>query len=198
MIGALPESLTIDGIDYSIRSDYRNILHIFEAFSDPDYSEEEKCIMATYLFYEHFSCVRDALEAIRNGFNVEEAFKQMQWFISAGMPDGIRLEAPVYDWKQDEQLIFSSINKVATREVRDPETYLHWWTFLSYFREVGEGVFLDVVRIRNKLNHGKKLEKHEKDFLAHNKELVKLEKPKTKEELEQEAEYKALIDEVLG
>lgn len=197
MIGALPESLTIDGVDCPIRSDYRNILHIFEAFSDPDYSEEEKCIMATYLFYEHFSCVRDALEAIRNGFNVEEAFKQMQWFISAGLPDGIRLEAPVYDWKQDEQMIFSAVNKAAGKEVREVD-YMHWWTFLASFREVGEGTFSFVVGIRNKLNRGKNLEKHEKDFLAHNKELVKLERPKTKEELEQEAEYKALIDEVLG
>ena len=107
------------------------------------------------------------------------------------------LEKPAYSWQKDEQIIFSAVNKVAGTETRSLD-YLHWWTFLGYFNEVGEGTFSFVVGIRNKLNRGKKLEKYEKDFLAHNKELVKLERPKTKEELEQEAEYRALMDEVLG
>jgi len=94
-------------------------------------------------------------------------------------------------------MIFSAVNKVAGREIRELE-YLHWWTFLGYFNEVGEGTFSFVVGIRHKLNKGKKLEKHEKEFLSQNKELIRLEKPRTREEQEQEAEYKALLDEVLG
>lgn len=207
MIGALPETLTVGGIEYPIRTDYRNVLDVFEAFQDPDLTEIEKWEIAIYMMFECFSCYDDAFEAaeegflvegVESGFQIDEAMKQISWFISAGMPDGINLEKPVYDWKQDEQLIFSSVNKVAAREVRKPEEYLHWWTFLGYFREVGEGTFLFITGIRHKLNKGKKLEKHEKEFLAHNKELVKLEKPKTREEQEQEDAYNALLDEVLG
>lgn len=197
MIGALPEHLTVGDTDYPIRSDYRNVLQVFEAFNDPELEPAEKWIVAIFLLFEDFSCADDVLEAIENGFTIEEAMKQINWFISAGKAPGKEIELPVYDWVQDEQMIFSAVNKVAGKETRELE-YLHWWTFLGYFNEVGEGTFSFIVGIRNKLNKGKKLEKHEKEFLSHNKELVKLEKPKTKEEQEQEDAYNALLNEVLG
>lgn len=197
MIGALPETLTVGGKEYSIRTDYRNILQVFEAFQDPELTKDEKWIVAIYLLFEDFACDDDVLEAAQDGFDLGEAMKQISWFISAGQPEKQVLEQPTYNWTQDEQMIFSAVNKVAGQETRELD-YLHWWTFLGYFNEVGEGTFSFIVGIRHKLNHGKKLEKHEKEFLAKNKELVKLEKPKTKEEQEEEAKYQALLDEVLG
>lgn len=197
MIGALPEVLTVGGEDYPIRTDYRNVLQVFEAFQDPELTQEEKWIVAIYLLFENFSCDDDVLEAAQDGFDLGEAMKQISWFISAGQPEKQVLEQPTYNWTQDEQMIFSAVNKVAGRETRELE-YLHWWTFLGYFNEVGEGTFSFIVGIRNKLNKGKKLEKHEKEFLSHNKELVLMKKPLTKEEQEQEDAYKSLLDEVLG
>lgn len=197
MIGALPEALTVVGKDYPIRTDYRNILQVFEVFQDPDLYPEEKWIVAIYLLFEDFHCDEDVLQAAENGFDPGEAQKQILWFISAGKPESDIVELPVYSWFQDEQIIFSAVNKVAGKETRELD-YLHWWTFLGYFNEVGEGTFSFVVGIRHKLNRGKKLEKHEKEFLMQNKNLVKLRKPKTKEEQEQEDEYQALLDEVLG
>lgn len=197
MIGALPDVLTVGGEDYSIRTDYRNVLQVFEAFQDPDLTQEEKWIVAIYLLFENFSCADDVLEAAQDGFNLVEAMKQISWFISAGQPEKQVLEQPTYNWTQDEQIIFSAVNKVAGRETRELE-YLHWWTFLGYFNEVGEGTFSFIVGIRHKLNKGKKLEKHEKEFLSHNKELVLMKKPLTKEEQEQEDAYNALLNEVLG
>lgn len=197
MIGALPEVLTVGGVDYPIRADYRNVLQVFEAFQDLELAQEEKWIVAIYLLFEDFSCADDVLEAAHNGFDLEEAMRQISWFISAGQPEKQVLEQPTYNWTQDEQMIFSAVNKVAGRETRELE-YLHWWTFLGYFNEVGEGTFSFIVGIRNKLNKGKKLEKHEKEFLSHNKELVLMKKPLTKEEQEQEDAYNALLDEVLG
>jgi len=206
MIGALPDVLTVGGEDYSIRTDYRNVLDVFEAFQNPDLSDVEKWEVAIYMMFECFSFYDDAFEAAEagflvegaeNGFPIDEAIKQISWFISAGQPEKQVLEQPTYNWTKDEQMIFSAVNKVAGKETRELE-YLHWWTFLGYFNEVGEGTFSFIVGIRNKLNKGKKLEKHEKEFLSHNKELVLMKKPKTKEEQEQEDEYKALLDEVLG
>ncbi len=197
MIGTLPESLTVGGEDYSIRTDYRNILQVFEAFQDSDLQPEERWIVAIYLLFDDFSCDDDVLQAAQNGFDLEEAMRQISWFISAGQPEKQVLEQPTYNWTQDEQVIFSAINKVAGRETRELE-YLHWWTFLGYFNEVGEGTFSFIVGIRHKMNKGKKLEKHEKEFLSHNKELVLMKKPLTKEEQEQEDAYKSLLDKVLG
>lgn len=197
MIGALPEVLAVAGTDYHIRTDYRNVLQIFEVFQDPDLEQTEKWIVVIHLLFEDFSCVDDVLQAAQDGFDMEEAIKQISWFISAGQPEKESLELPTYNWNQDEQIIFSAVNKVAGRETRELE-YLHWWTFLGYFNEVGEGTFSFIVGIRHKLNKGKKLEKHEKEFLSHNKELVLMKKPLTKEEQEQEDAYKTLLDEVLG
>ncbi len=197
MIGILPEALTVGGVDYPIRTDYRNVLQVFEAFQDPELTQEEKWIVAIYLLFEDFFCDDDVLQAAQDGFDLGEAMKQISWFISAGQPEKQVLEQPTYNWTQDEQMIFSAVNKVAGRETRELE-YLHWWTFLGYFNEVGEGTFSFIVGIRHKLNKGKKLEKHEKEFLSHNKELVLMKKPLTKEEQEQEDAYKSLLDEVLG
>lgn len=197
MIGALPEALTVGGEDYPIRTDYRNVLQVFEAFQDPELTQEERWLVSIYLLFEDFYCSDDVIEAAQDGFCLEEATRQISWFISAGQPEKQVLEQPTYNWTQDEQIIFSAVNKVAGRETRELE-YLHWWTFLGYFNEVGEGTFSFIVGIRNKLNKGKKLEKHEKEFLSHNKELVLMKKPLTKEEQEQEDAYKSLLDEVLG
>ncbi len=197
MIGALPEVLTVDGEDYPIRTDYRNVLQVFEVFQDLELQPEEKWIVTIYLLFEEFFCADDVLQATQDGFNIGDAQKQILWFISAGQTEKNIVELPVYNWEQDEQMIFSAVNKVAGRETRELE-YLHWWTFLGYFNEVGEGTFSFIVGIRNKLNKGKKLEKHEKEFLSHNKELVLMKKPKTKEEQEQEDAYQALLSEVLG
>lgn len=197
MIGELPETLMVGGKDYPIRTDYRNVLQVFEAFQDPELTQEEKWTVAIYLLFEDFACDDDVLEAAQDGFDLGEAMKQISWFISAGQPEKQVLEQPTYNWTQDEQMIFSAVNKVAGRETRELE-YLHWWTFLGYFNEVGEGTFSFIVGIRHKLNKGKKLEKHEKEFLSHNKEIVLMKKPLTKEEQEQEDAYKSLLDEVLG
>ena len=69
--------------------------------------------------------------------------------------------------EKDGQIIFSAVNKVAHTEIRSVK-YLHWWTFIGYFCEVGESVLSVVVTIRNKIKQNKKLEKYEKEFKARN------------------------------
>lgn len=191
MIGALPETLPVGGVEYPIRTDYRNILQIFEAFQDPELEQTEKWIVAIYLMFEDFSCADDVILSAQDGFSIEDAIKQISWFISAGQPEKQVLEKPTYNWKQDEQIIFSAVNKVAGKETRELE-YLHWWTFLGYFNEVGEGTFSFIVGIRHKLNHRRKLEKHEQEYLNNNKDIVKLQERKSAEELEVEAHYKEI------
>ena len=197
MIGTLPTVLTVNETQCAIRTDYRNVLQVFEAFEDSDLTQEEKWIVAVYLMFEDFSCADDALGAAEEGFDVSEAIQQIIWFISGGTLEKESTELPVYSWKQDEQMIFSAVNKVAGKEIREIE-YMHWWTFLGYFNEIEEGSFSFIVGIRQKLNKKKKLEKHEKEFLSRNKHLVRLEKPKTKEEQKQEDAYQTLLNEVLG
>lgn len=196
MIGALPEALSVGGVEYPIRTDYRNVLQVFEAFQDPELYPEEKQIVSVYLLFEDFFGPDDVDSAVADGFDMEEAVKQIAWFIAAGREEK-KDELPTYSWRQDEQMIFSAVNKVAGMETRELP-YLHWWTFVGYFNEIGEGTFTYIMGIRHKLNSGKKLEKHEREFLAKNHDMVEIKPVLTEEEQAQEDAYKALVDEVLG
>lgn len=175
MIGRLPKSLNINGVDYPIRSDYRDCLLILQAFSDSELTEAEKKIVMLKCLYKSTDVLKEE--------NIQEAGQQAVWFLNCGntvsKPHSTK---PLYDFEQDEQILFSAVNKVAGQEIRDVE-YMHFWTFLGLFNEVGDGVFSTVVSIRNKKNKGKKLEKWENEFYRNNKEMIDLKRKYTKEEL---------------
>ncbi|MCI8986891.1 MAG: hypothetical protein HFI60_13280 [Lachnospiraceae bacterium] len=197
MIGGLPETLTVGGREYPIRTDYRDVLQVLEAFSDEELEHIEKWIVAVYLLFEDFSCADDVLEAVEDGFDLGEAVEQISWFLSVGKLEEKDRDAPLYDWKQDEQMIFAAVNKVAGREVREAD-YMHWWTISGYVNSVDKDDFWTfVISIRDKLNKKKKLEKNEREFLNKNRELVILEKRKTREEQELKMRYKALLNRML-
>lgn len=176
MIGRLPTSIKIGGKNFKIRSDYRDCLTIISAFQDPDLSLEEQFqVLLEIMYPQHEEISRD---------DVKEALEKGVSFLNCDKKEESRkIEKPVYDWEQDEQIIFSAINKVAQKEVRAVE-YMHWWTFLGYFNEIGQGTFSTIVSIRDKLNRGKKLDDWEKDFLKDNKSLVELKKRRSKQEQE--------------
>ena len=75
------------------------------------------------------------------------------------------------DWEQDFQFLVSPVNRVLGREIR-AEKYLHWWTFLSAYMEIGECTFAQIVHIRNMKAHGKRLSKQDQEWYAQNRRLV--------------------------
>lgn len=187
MIGRLPRSLRVNDKEYPIRTDYRDILVIFLAYVDPELSDQEKTMVLLNCLYEDPQSIPEADWA--------EAAKQGVWFLDGGpyvQPGQTVTAKRVMDWEQDEQMIFSAVNKVAGYEVRTME-YLHWWTFLGYFNEIGEGLFSTVVAIRDKQNRGKPLEKYEKEFYQKNKALIDLKTKYTQEELEEQAYWNSLL-----
>ncbi|MCM1232341.1 MAG: bacteriophage Gp15 family protein [Ruminococcus flavefaciens] len=197
MIGYLPETLTVGGTEYPIRTDYRDVLQVYEAFNDPELETGEAWIVAIYLLFEDFSCADDVEEAVRHGFDLEEAAGQVSWFLSVGRSVRKDTEKPVYSWVQDEQMIFAAVNAVAGKEVRD-EAYMHWWTFSGWMGEVREDTWTHIVGIRDKLNRGKKLESSEREYYARNRDVIEIRAPKSREEQRKEAEYNAYLEKYLG
>ncbi len=197
MIGSLPDTLTVSGKKYDIRTDYRNVLQVFEALADPELDDTCRVFVSVYLLFEGFPDVDSVYDATGTGFDLEEAMDQIAWFISGGNVREKKEDKPTYNWAQDEQMIFSAINKVAGKEVREVE-YMHWWTFLGLFHEIGDGTFSYVVGIRSKLNQGKKLDKSEREFLERNKDMVIIRPKLTEEEQEKEDEFQKLLDDILG
>ena len=170
MIGKLPTTLTIDEKEYKIRTDYRIALTIFEALEDVELKDREKATVMLEILYEEIPT------------NIKEALAKASWFLDGGKQyDEFNKSKKVMDWQQDESIIFSAVNKVAGYETREKE-YIHWWTFLGYFSEIGEGLFSTVINIRQKKNKGKKLEKYEQEFYRNNKQLIDLKQKYTEEE----------------
>jgi len=189
MIGYLPKQLNINGTDRVIRSDFRTALLIFTAYNDPELSEQEKAVVMLDCLYEDFDSILEK--------DIQMAADQAIWFLDGGSTEepkdtNHQKAKKVMDWEQDEQLIFSAVNKIAGYETRATE-YLHWWTFLGFFNEIGEGLFSTVINIRQKKNKSKKLEKYEQEFYRENKSLIDIKVKLTAEEQAEKEYFEKLL-----
>ena len=181
MIGLLPQSLSINGKDYDINSDYRNILIICEAFSDNELTDHEKAYICMKRLFK-------SPESIPQG-DLQEAVEKAFWFVGGGdIPKSEPSRVKLIDWKHDESIIFPAVNKVVGCEVRSV-SYMHWWTFIGCFGEIGEGLFSTVMNIRHKKAEGKKLEKWEREFLKKHKELVVLRTDEERQAIDETEEF---------
>lgn len=187
MIGCLPRALEVNGIEYPIRTDFRDILTIMEAFEDPDLENKEKIFVMLYIIYPDFEDIPER--------DIEDAYRQAAWFIDCGAEHGNdQKNSPrLIDWGQDERILFPAINTAAGVEVRSLD-YLHWWTFMGYFMEIREGTYSQVLQLRQKRAKGKKLEKWEQEYWRNNKDLCVLRKRLSKEEREE----RDFLNELLG
>lgn len=162
----LPTEITIDGKAYPITNngDYRLVLDVIAALTDTELPEHKRAGVALNLFYNF-----DLPD------NIEAAYAEMTKFINAGEKEkNAPKKKPLMSWEHDFPVIVPAINKALGCEVR-AVSYLHWWTFLSGYMEIGEGsVFSTIVNIRRKLRDSVKLEKHERAFLNANRDLVNI------------------------
>lgn len=190
MIGALPRMLEVGGKFYPIRSDFRVILNIFEALMDDELTYADKALVVLKSLYFTFSDIPDE--------HLKEAAIKANWFMDGGdMPKIKADDIRAFDWKHDEALVFPAVNKVAGFETRSCK-YLHWWTFLGFFNEVGEGLFSTVMHIRRKIQTKgyAGLDDQEKEIYRTHKELINLYTDEEKAEIEAaEAALNALLGE---
>ena len=188
-IWRLPTKLNINGVDWNIRTDFRVVLDILIAIGDPDLEDDEKWLACLTILYEDF-------EKMPVGDYIE-ACKQARTFIDMGQEEEKDKDKPskprVMDWEQDAQLIVPAVNKVLGKDVRGID-YMHWWTFLSAYMEIGECTFSHVLSIRTKKAKGKTLEKWEQEYARENSDIIKLNRKLSEEEQEEEK----LLEELLG
>ena len=163
--GLLPKSLTVGGVGYKIRSDYREILDICAAVSDPGFDAQERAFVALSILFVNFESMPQE--------HYKEAVDKCHWFINGGdtPPDG--KQPKLMDWGQDFKHIIAPINRIMGREIRAIKC-MHWWTFLSAYMEIGDCYFSQIVNIRNKRVQGKALDKSEQEFYRKNRSAVDL------------------------
>ena len=145
MIYGLPSCVELHGREYEVRTDYRAILDICIAMGDPELNGQEKALVALDIFYVDFLSIPAE--------QYEEALEKCFWFINCGQQEGKRSAPKLVDWEQDFQYIVAPINRVCGKEIRAVE-YMHWWTFISYYYEIGDCLFAQIVRIRDLLGCG--------------------------------------------
>lgn len=163
MIGSLPKTLTINDREVKIDTNFKTALLCMEVYNDPDLSNVEKAYL-----------VLDFIVGLNNidENEYEEALNKVNWFLDGGLNyENVSGKKKIMDWIQDEQFIFSAVNKVAGKETRE-ESYIHWWTWLGYFTEINEGLFTTIVSIRSKKARQEKLTKAEQEFYKKNKSIV--------------------------
>jgi Bacteriophage Gp15 protein. len=169
MIGALPTSLEVDGVEYLINSDFRAALLVFEAFSDITLTALNKQLVMLEIIYAPPTSSEPNIPP-----NTAEALKQALWFLDVGVDEKHKKANPVksMDYSQDEQLLFSAVNAVFARDVRE-EPYMHWWTFYGLTQAISpDSLISHIVSIRHKRAKHEKLEKHEQKFYFENRHLI--------------------------
>ena len=161
MIFELPDAVTVDGVSYKIRTDFRVILEIFIMLDDPDLTDADRTEALLRMFYlERPENTEAAVEAFANFANPRRGSSKH--------------DARLICWEQDFPLMVAPVNHILGCECRSlPE--LHWHSFLAAYLEIPpESVIARVLRIREKLRTGKKLEKYERTWYRKNIDLVTL------------------------
>lgn len=178
----LPRETVIGGRTYHLHTDYREILEIFSCLQDESNPEFLRWYIALALFFE---------EEVPDG-DIREAADYFRWFVNCSQEEPKDPGPQLLSWEQDAQDIVADVNKVAGREIREL-SYVHWWTFLSWFHGIGEGNLSTLVGIRDKLRRGKKLEPWEQEYYHRNKEKVKMRKKYSASELAEQERLQKLL-----
>ena len=175
MIGYdLPKTAEINGKEWDIRSDYRAALDIITVMNDPELDDQERGMIVMTIFYPDFQDM--------NPSDYQEAIDYVYWFIGGGETDTEQQKKPrLIDWEQDFPLIVSPVNRVIGYEIRSTD-YLHWWSFLSAYYEIGDCLFSQVVGIRSKKAKHKKLDKSDEEFYRANRKLIDFQQVYTQDE----------------
>ena len=178
----------LDGQEYEIRTDYRDILEVLRWLSggaDPQLKPEERWYIAMRLFYPNFAAMPATVWGAATAF--------LQEFLQASRPEPQPGTPQLMDWQQDAPLIAAGIRQAAGCDVRSMP-YLHWWSFLACFDAIGQGSFATVVAIRDKLRRGKRLEAWELEFYRTHRAAVELRRPDTDEADAEKQRLLALLD----
>lgn len=183
MMWDLPTETQIGEQIYHItkKCDYRVVLDVIKALNDEEMTMQEKSICSLLLFYEELT-----RENITTCSHLEQLQKEMFCIINGGedQEENQEQKPQLMDWEHDFLQLAPAINRVLGYDIRTPNKYTHWITFIGAYMEIGECVFATIVSIRSKRANGKKLEKWEQEFYQEHKKMVDLPRKLTKEEQE--------------
>lgn len=178
MMWDLPLSVEINGKQQIIRNkcDYRVVLDAICALNDNELTDEEKVKCALFIFYEDMSAIDDIDTAVKEMFRIINGGEEQE--------ESEEQKPQLMDWEHDFSQLAPPVSRVLGYDVRTPDKYTHWYTFLGGYMEIGECTFSTIVSIRSKRAKGKKLEKWEEEYIKEHRKMVELPRKLTAEEEE--------------
>ena len=137
LIDALPETITVNGRDYAINTDFRAGM-LFEMLSnDSEMSDEDIAIQTLDIF-------------MPNGFpsDLDAAYQEILWFYRCGYEppkrrsrNGVHvdtsMEQQIFDYDIDAPLIYAAFKSQYNVDLQDID-HLHWWKFTAMFQGLHE------------------------------------------------------------
>ena len=174
----LPIAVEINGKSHPIRNkcDYRVVLDVICALNDNELTDEEKVKCALFIFYEDISAIDDFDTAIKEMFRIINGGEEQE--------ENVQEKPQLMDWEHDFPQLAPPISRVLGYDIRTPQKYTHYYTFLGGYMEIGECTFATIVSIRSKRAKGKKLDKWEEEYIKEHRKMVELPKKLTQEEQE--------------
>ena len=168
----LPKTIELHGENFAIRFDFCVILEIIIMLNDPSLDNDDKAEALIEMFFVEPERITDPKEAIDACFR----------FIDCNSDRKANPGKKLVDWEQDFNYIISPVTRVIGHDPRsddyDPINNtggFHWWSFVGAYMEISSDcLFSQIVSIRDKQARGKKLEKHEREWLRRNGDLVKI------------------------
>ena len=112
---SLSDSVTVSGIEYPVRTDFRTILEIFVMLDDPDLTDADKTEALLRIFY------------VNRPTDVETALRVFTEFVEPrqAAKSPVSQKSRLIDWQQDFDLMVAPINHILGFECRAVD-YLHW------------------------------------------------------------------------
>ena len=199
MIGYdLPTTIEIKGKEYPIteKGHFKVILDCFELLNDDEIPENLRAFDCLKIFFEDINSDED----IANKLGVDgyqEAVQKMFQFYNCNQLEVPQKSQPpslnLVDWETDAQLICAAILEVAGVDIRSLP-FLHWFTFMGYYMSINpNSAWGNIINIRYKKARGKKLEKHEREYIMNNPQYFT-----TREHLRQQKEDEEWLASVWG
>ncbi|MDO4800766.1 MAG: Gp15 family bacteriophage protein [Prevotellaceae bacterium] len=192
----LPKTVSVNGKEYDIRTDFRAVLDVLTALSSKELKTNNKVEKSYIINRIILEIMFPKYEEIPQE-DIPQAIEEAVKFIDMDSEKPQKDSPILMDWEQDARIIIPAINNVAGFEIREKE-YLHWWTFLSYYMGIGECTFSHIVGIRSKKIKGEKLMDWEQKFIKENPDMVLLHEKLTDEEKAERYAEMDEIDKLLG
>ena len=138
MINALyepfPETVSADGYEYQIVTDFREWLKFADMMGDKELSSEEKILLLTDWFLKPPEYVtQELVKAVFDFYKAENLDPKSDFHSDDDEPsEEVPVTPPVFDWKTDSKYVIGDFWRYYGIDLLS-EKYMHWWKFRCLF-----------------------------------------------------------------